>query len=156
MCVTRTIIRACLVCKTVACFPFPTKLVLFTVMMSNKDCTANAGELGKSKQSSLAASADLALVILPILPLELRERIYHYILPPTLTSLNPLPPFLGLNLTADLFTTSCILTRPFVQTPASFTCAADVFQSTMLTSRRTFRDTSPGFPAYKGTKLFVD
>ena len=71
-------------------------------MMSSKDCTANAERLDQSEQSSSATSTDPALVIFPILPFELRERIYHYILSPKLTSLNPLPPFLGLNLTADL------------------------------------------------------
>jgi hypothetical protein len=80
----------------------PHTLSLSTVMTSSKDCTANAEKLDQSEQSSSATSTDPALVIFPILPFELREHIHHYNLSPKFTSLNPLPPFIGLNLTADL------------------------------------------------------
>lgn len=40
-------------------------------------------------------------VIFPTLPLELRERIYGHLLPATLASLSPFPPFLGMSLMSD-------------------------------------------------------
>ncbi|KAH6644366.1 hypothetical protein C7974DRAFT_383379 [Boeremia exigua] len=66
--------------------------------------TQTAIESKPSESDKLARSKTPAHlpVIFSTLPTELRECIYHYLLPSTLTSLYPLPPFLGLNLTADL------------------------------------------------------
>jgi hypothetical protein len=67
-----------------------------------KSRTAATEELTRSGEPSPALTDSCALGIFPHLPLELRERIYRYILPPSLTSLYPLHLFLSFNLIADL------------------------------------------------------
>lgn len=74
------------------------------ILMSNSVYTTTSldAEMEKSSENSITKLVDSSSGIFPKLPLELREHIYHYLLPPSQDSLNPLPPFLGLNLTADL------------------------------------------------------
>ena len=79
-----------------------TRHTCLEAMMPNTVHAANADSSEECDKHPASEDTDKSPVIFLSLPLELRERIYHYLLPPILTSLNPLPPFLGLNLTADL------------------------------------------------------